>query len=164
MKNKQVLAGLAIVCLSLCSVLLAQNADILAQEYDKAFYSGNYSVALPLIESLLAISPDNPDFHRERIKMLAMLDHENEFLDAFRKLRAKEGDSRLDRSEEIVKFPLLPSKYRELLKADAQSRNDNAFLEKFSEKLQLVQNPETGANNGTTGESNYSAPENRPNP
>jgi hypothetical protein len=164
MRIKQVLACFAALCLLLSPTLFAQNADVLAQEYDKAFYAGNYSVALPLIESLLAISPDNPDYQRERIKMLALLDREADFLDAFRKLREKESDSNFKRSEEIVKFKLLPEKYLELLKADAQTHNDGAFLEKFFPNIQLVQNSETKAQDGIAADAGHLPPLKQVNP
>lgn len=108
-----------------------QDESAIIAEYDKAFYSGKYEVGLPLINTLLALDPDNLAYLREKVKMLALLDQKKEFLLEFRRLRKEEFDNHFDQISEVIKFEKLPAAYRELIAEEAQKSNDQAVLKKF---------------------------------
>lgn len=116
-----------------------QDENVLVQEYDKAFYTQKYTVALPLIETLLALDPGNLAYRREQIKMLALLDQENEFLEAFRILRLAEADNHFDHLGGVIRFELLPEKYLDLIRVEVQKTNDQALLKAFFPQLKFAQ-------------------------
>lgn len=116
-----------------------QDENVLVLEYDKAFYAQKYTVALPLIETLMALAPENLAYRREQIKMLALLDQEKEFLEAFRVLRMAEADNHFDHLGGVIRFELLPEKYLDLIRVEAQKTNDHALLKSFFPQLKIAQ-------------------------
>ncbi|MEW6711560.1 MAG: hypothetical protein AB1403_17185 [Candidatus Riflebacteria bacterium] len=111
--------------------LWSQDESIIAKEYDKAFYAGKYTVALPLIKTLLAMDPENLAYQREYIKMLSLLDEREQFIIEFQKLRKVESDGHFDNLQEVISFQLLPDDYLQLIRSEAEKNNDIQILQRF---------------------------------
>ncbi|MFZ5952466.1 MAG: hypothetical protein ACOYXC_17325 [Candidatus Rifleibacteriota bacterium] len=122
---------LLILLCHLALPLRAQDESIIAKEYDKAFYAAKYTVALPLIKTLLAMDPENLAYQREYIKMLALLDEKEQFIVEFDKLRKIESDGHFDNIQQVISFQLLPEDYLQLIQSEAEKNNDTQILQRF---------------------------------
>ena len=118
----------------------AQSETVIAQEYDKAFYSQNYKVALLLIDTLGLMDSENLAYKRERLKMLALLGLKNDFVKEFNKLREAESDGHYDHSTILINFPDLPPEFLELMGEEAKKNNDQKFLQKFFPDITVAKN------------------------
>lgn len=124
-------------CLLLTIIVLgsnwvcAQDQNILANEYDKAFYAENYEIALPIIDSLAKIDPMNLHYKREKVKMLALLDQQENFIQEVFELRDLEIDQDLPHIAEVLNFPGLPRELEEMIRIRAEKEQDELILNNF---------------------------------
>lgn len=121
--------------------LLAQDESILALEYDKAFYAKNYEVADAIIDSLLKISPNNPQYRREKVKMLALLDQPEEFASNLSQLLQIDRSNDFKQTKELLAFASLKEKYKELIIATARKNGEESLLATINEKADEQQSP-----------------------
>lgn len=114
---------------------LAQTEQQLTEMYNTAFYAKNYSSAVITIEKLLAISPNNIDFIRERIKMAGALNNIGDFIKYMKNLRLQNNPNAIPTFYDLLNSEFIPIDYCEVLGEYYKSQNDEFILRTWDQQV-----------------------------